>query len=70
MSTSRQHWMVSVQDSINNYRIVQTGYYDGTEAGARRYFTTKRCEQVQKFFGNMRYQITMTTNPVVLQEPD
>jgi hypothetical protein len=67
MTNDNQHWMISVRDSINDYREVQTGYFDGSKAGAAEHF--RNSKPWAKWFGNQRYQIVMRTNPEVLQEP-
>lgn len=64
----RRHWMIEVQDSINEYRVVQPGYFDGTEAEAREYFRNNR--PWNRYFGDERYQIVMRVNPIILQEPN
>jgi len=63
----RQHWMISVRDSINDYREVQGGYFDGTKAEAAQQF--RHNTPWSRYFGNDRYQIVMRTNPEILQEP-
>ena len=61
--------MISVQDSINDYREVQTGYVDvESREDAISYFTNSK--PFNKYFGNMRYQIVMRTNPDILQWPE
>jgi len=62
------HWIISVQDSINDYQEVQGGYYDGTRADAKLWFTTS--DPWKKYFGDKRYQITMQANPELLQYPN
>ena len=65
----RQHWIVYVYDSINEYDEVQTAYYDGTRIAAVRYFkSTKDCKRVARYFGNLRYHIVMRANAYVLQD--
>ncbi len=63
----KQHWIVSVQDSINDYSEVQGAYFDGTETQARTAF--QGMPVIAKYFGDKRYQITMKANPILLQEP-
>ena len=61
-----QHWIASVRDSINDYREVQSAYFDGTESQARDYFW----RTLRRYFGdNNQYQIIMQANPIVLKEP-
>ena len=63
------HYMISVQDSINDYREVQTGYVDvESKDDAVSYFTNSN--PWKKYFGNRRYQITMKTNADILQWPE
>lgn len=63
------HYMISVQDSINDYREVQTGYVDAeTREDAESYF--KNSKPWKKYFGDRRYQITMQTNAEILQWPE
>ena len=64
-----QHYMISVQDSINDYREVQGGYVDveSTE-DAVSYF--RNSNPWRKYFGDKRYQITMKTNANILQWPE
>ena len=68
MKTNSQHWIISIQDAMNDYREVQSGYYDGTKWSAEDYFRTTT--PFAKYFGDMRYQITMKANPVNLQWPE
>lgn len=66
MKTS--HYIVSIQDSINGYREVQSGYVDvETDDDAESYFRNSR--PFRDYFGNPRYQITMQKNPAILQWP-
>ena len=65
---NNQHWIISVQDSINNYQEVQSGYFDGTKWGAVDYFKTSK--PFSRYFGDSRYQITMKANPICLQYPE
>lgn len=62
-----QHWIVSVQDSINDYREIQSGYFDGPVVAAEEHFRTNT--PWMTYFGDFRYQITMQANPVILQWP-
>jgi len=62
------HYIISVQDSINDYREVQGGYVDcESREDAVSYFTNSN--PWRKYFGDGRYQITMKTNADVLQWP-
>lgn len=63
------HYIISVQDSINDYREVQGGHVDArTKDDAAEYFrnTAPWC----KYFGDLRYQIVMTANSDILQWPE
>ncbi len=62
---TQQHWMIDVTASIHG-GIVQTGYFDGTANDARRHFLNNA--PWTRYFGDLRYQITMRANPIVLQE--
>lgn len=71
-TVERQHWIARVQDAANNYREVQTAYFDGDEQGAYEYFT-KVYSIIKRYMvtasDRRRYQITMTASPVVIQWP-
>jgi len=62
----KQHWIVRVEDSFNKYKVVTSGYFDGTEQDAVAYFMYDT-EFIAPYIGKSRYQITMAANPVVLQ---
>ena len=63
------HYIINVQDSINDYKTVQGGYVDAPNASlAKEHFRAHA--PWSKYFGNMRYQITMKTNPDILQYPE
>ena len=59
----QQHWIVQVEQLANN-RIDQTAYYDGTMAGAKRYF--KGLPAINKYWGKTGYRITLQPNAIVL----
>jgi hypothetical protein len=66
MTQNEQHWIATVRDSINDYRAIQSAYFDGTESDARDYFY----KTLRRYFGdNNQYQIIMQANPIVLQDP-
>ena len=61
----KHHYIISVQDSINDYHEVQGGYFDGTKSQAIKHFRSH--SPWKKYFGDTRYQITMQANPYILQ---
>jgi hypothetical protein len=61
------HWIIRVEDSINDYQEIQTGYFDGSQSAAAKHF--ERNTPWSRYFGNKRYQIIMQSNPIVLQWP-
>ena len=61
----REHWVMSIQDSLNDYYEVRFDRFDGTKAQASKFFLREYGEYV----GDPRYQIIMRANPVVLQWP-
>lgn len=63
------HFICQVEDSINDYKVVASIYCDvSTTSKASKYFLKHK--ELQKYFGNLRYQITFRQNSVVLQYPE
>jgi hypothetical protein len=63
-----QHFICKVEDSINDYKVVASIYYDGTEEEARSYFVKHK--DISKHIGNTRYQISYRANATILQYPE
>jgi ferredoxin-thioredoxin reductase catalytic subunit len=66
--TKTNHYICEVQDSINNYRIIQSVYCDCySNQEALDYFNSH--DAINKYIGNFRYQITARQNSIILQYP-
>jgi hypothetical protein len=69
MQNSKNHYILTVKDSINNYQEIGQIYCDvNTTKQAKKFFLSHNW--VKKYVGNKRYQITFKQNAHLLQDSE
>lgn len=65
-NNNHNHFIMVIEDTVQKGQIVNSCYYDGTQAQAVKYFKAHRL--FKKYAGNSRYLISFRGNSIVLQD--
>ena len=65
-NANHNHFVMTVEDSINNNQKIANAYFDGTQAQATRFFKAHRL--FKQYGSNSRYVVSFRGNYVILSE--
>lgn len=65
-NANHNHFVMTVEDTINNNREIANAYFDGTQAQATRFFKAHRL--FKQYGSDSRYVVSFRGNSVILFE--